>query len=327
MDPANINSGGFFVISFPEAVPSDETLYLIQDRKIGGIILFADHCDDQVSLKSWLKDLKRSLDYKLIVAVDQEGGRVRRFRRGFPMLEAPRYYAYHNKLPQYRSDLGRICERLFETGINFNLVPTVDLFDSEEGHVLDSRTFSDRIDLVTAFARATIEIHHAQGLACCAKHFPGLGRSTGDPHRVLAVSDLTENDFFETELETFRDAINAGVDGVMVTHLSAPEIDSRPALVSPLMIEGWLKDRLGFTGPVVTDDLLMTGAIEAASTNAAVESFAAGADLMIFGQDLDKTKEALDLFERARSDGRFDSDRIKDAQRRVGAFREKTQTP
>ncbi|MCP4568629.1 MAG: hypothetical protein GY841_13715 [FCB group bacterium] len=327
MDRAKTHIGEFFVISFPEAIPSDETLYLIQDMKIGGLILFADHCRDQFSLKSWLKDLKKSLNYNLIVAVDQEGGRVRRFQLGFPMLEAPRFYAYHNKLPQYCSDLGRVCERLFETGVNFNLVPSVDLMDFEEGHVLDSRTFSDQPELTTAFAKAAIEIHHAHGLSCCAKHFPGLGRSSGDPHQVLSVSDLTEAEFFEQEILPFQAAIADGVDGVMVTHLSAPRVDERPAIVSAMMIQGWLKDRLEFEGPVVTDDLLMEGARQAASSGAAVESFEAGSDLLIFGQDIERTRAELELFERAWSDGRFDNDRQKDALRRGRAFRQKIQSP
>jgi beta-N-acetylhexosaminidase len=183
MEVAPGTIGRFFVVSFTEKIPHDDTLYFIQDGGIGGIILFSDHCRDPQSLKSWLTDFKRSLRRPLLVAVDQEGGRVQRFIAPFPALESPRYYGHGDRLSQYRSDLSRVCERLYDIGINLNLVPTVDLFDNEIGHVLHTRTFSDKRPIVSRFARETIRIHHEQGLLTCAKHFPGLaqhGRPASD---------------------------------------------------------------------------------------------------------------------------------------------------
>ena len=324
MEVASQNTGSLFIVAFPERIPVDDTLYFIQDNTIGGIILFADHCRDQDSLKSWLADLKKSLSRPLIVAVDQEGGRVRRFTHRFPMLDAPRHYGRLGNLEKYRDDLARVCERLFNIGINLNLVPVVDLLDAKEGHVLDSRTFSDKPDVVSRFARLTIDVHKSYGLLTCGKHFPGLGRSDGDPHHVLALSDLTENDFAETELPPFADMIDAGVDAVMVTHLSAPKVDGKPAIVSEKMIQGWLKEKLAFGGPVITDDLLMGGAAYVdAVPELAIKSFAAGADLLLFGQNLTQTRQAFDAFGEAWQAGRFGPKRMDDASGRAKGFTDK----
>jgi len=318
MEVASTTFGQSFVVSFAEKKPHDDTLYFVQDRGIGGIILFADHCYDCDSLKSWLADFKRTLGRPIIVAVDQEGGRVRRFTKQFPMLESPRYYGHRNRLSEYRSDLSRVCERLYEIGININLVPAVDLFDTEIGHVLNARTFSDDPEIVSRFARETIRIHHEHGLLTCVKHFPGLGRSIGDPHHTLSTVDIDDDDFWEVEIPPFRDAIENGVDAVMVTHLEAPRVDDRPVLVSEKVISGWIKDKLAFRGPVMTDDLLMGGASDVDdSPRLAIRSFAAGADLQLFGQNLDKSREAFDAFAEAWESDRFSSERKADAQARI----------
>jgi beta-N-acetylhexosaminidase len=324
MDVVSDNIGIFFIVSFPEQVPGDDTLYYIQDNHIGGIILFAEHCRHQDSLKSWLNDFKRTLNRPLLVAVDQEGGRVRRFQQGFPMLEAPRYYGHHARHSQYYSDLARVCEQLYEIGVNFNLSPSVDLMDTCDGHVMDTRTFSDNPEIVSRFARTAVAIHKDQGLLTCAKHFPGLGRSEGDPHEILSVSNLTEKDFEEVELPPFKDVIDFGVDTVMVTHLSIPDVDDKPAIISEKIIDGWLKDKLGFAGAVITDDLLMGGAanIDSAPTLAS-KSFAAGSDLLLFGQNLKLAKEALESFRENWHSGLFKQQRQVDAGQRVNSLMQK----
>lgn len=321
MDVKSKYIGRFFIVSFPEDKPRDDTLHFLNDNGIGGIIIFAGHCRDQGSLKSWLGEFKKSLGRPFLVAVDQEGGRVRRFVRGFPPLESPRYYGHGERLADYCSDLARVCERLYEIGVNMNLVPTVDLLDSQPGHVLDTRTFSDDPQVVARFADETIRIHHKQGLLTCAKHFPGLGRSVGDPHEILSTAEHDEKDFWNSEIPPFRAAIESGVDTVMVTHLSTPKVDHRPAVVSERIISGWLKDKLAFAGPAMTDDLLMMGASDIdPSPRLAAESFAAGADLLLFGQDLKKTGEMYTSFEEAWDSGIIEMTRKADAWKRIRAL-------
>jgi beta-N-acetylhexosaminidase len=321
MEAVQSYPGRFFIVSFPEATPSDRTLRYIQDNHIGGLILFADHCREPKNLKRWLGDFTRSLGYPFIVAVDQEGGRVCRFGAGFPSLDSPRRYGQSGQIEAYRDDLSRVCLGLCDAGVNLNLVPTVDLFARGQGHVLDSRTFAADPEIVARFAEATIDVHHRFGLLTCAKHFPGLGRSGGDPHQVLAAADLTETDFRETELVPFREAIRAGVDAVMVTHLEAPKADAAPSIVSRTMITGWLKESMSFGGPVITDDLLMAGALQAASwPSTAVVCFEAGADLLLFGRDLRAASRAFEEFDSAWQSGRFNPERVDDAGRRVGEF-------
>lgn len=316
--------GGFFLISFQEKTPGDKIQYFILDNNIGGIILFANHCRDIDSLTSWLSDLKKSANPGFIVAVDQEGGRVCRFGPGFPSLESPRYYGHHQEIERYHSDLSRVCEKLARIGINLNLVPSVDLLDTETDHVLDSRTFSDDPQVVSQLTRITIETHHHFGLTTCAKHFPGLGRSHGDPHKVMAQSDLGEADFKATELPPFKDAINNGVDAIMVTHLALKRVVDQPAIVSEKIISGWLKKELPFIGPVITDDLLMSGGLEYKSPeDLTVESFAAGSDLLLFGQNFKQVKKTYRHFVDRYDEGLFTDKRLADATGRLESFRKK----
>jgi beta-N-acetylhexosaminidase len=256
------------------------------------------------------------------VAVDQEGGRVRCLRENFPMLEAPRYYGDGLRLDRYRDDLLRVCERLREIGFTLNLVPTVDLFDTEPGHVLNRRTFSDDPDTVIRFALETMAVHRRQGLCCCAKHFPGLGRSKGDPHHVLSAAELSEEDYFERELVPFKAVVEAGIEALMVTHLALPHVDDEPAIVSAKIIGGWLRERLGFTGLVITDDLLMSGAVEIAPpSRLAVQSFEAGADVLLFGQDIKRAAEAIDVFGDECAAGGLSPERCAAAAARIDEFR------
>lgn len=318
MNAASSYPGKYFIISFPENMPSDETLFFIEDNQISGITLFANHCEDRDSLKSWLNDFKKTVGRKLIVAIDQEGGRVRRFKNNFPGLESPRYYSSNNKFDQYRDDLKRVCENLYETGVNINLVPTVDLFDNDTNHVLDTRTFSDDPEIVSHFAQATIDIHHEAGLLCCGKHFPGLGRSINDPHVSLSQSDLTEDEFFEFELKPFSDIISHGVDSIMVTHLNMPRVDEDAAVVSRVVIDQWLKEKLEFDKAVITDDLLMSGALDIdTAPNLAARAFEAGSDFLLFGQDLKKAQEVYREFSEKLASNYFSIQRVEDAAARV----------
>ncbi len=319
--------GHFFIISFSQPFPDDEILYFIQDNEIGGLILFANHCHQPDDLKSWLAELKETLDYPFLVAVDQEGGRVRRFDKRFPMLEAPRYYGRHLRYDAYRDDLLGVCEHLREIGVNINLVPTVDLLDSQPGHVLDTRTFSDDIEVVSRFSRITIDVHHHQGILTCGKHFPGLGRSRGDPHLSLAACDLTEKDFYEVELGSFQDIIEYGVDSIMVTHLAIPRVDEKPSIVSEKIVSGWLKERLGFAGSVISDDLLMSGAGQAAGfPQIAPESFKAGCDVLLFGQDFTLMCKAFEYFAEQVEAGDITDQRLEEARKRVDDLRNKVVT-
>ncbi len=321
MRTSDFTIGQAFIVSFAEDLPTDDTLYFIQDNAIGGVILFANHCQDVQSVRHWLADFKKTLNRPFIVAVDQEGGRVRRFRKGFPPLEAPRYYAYRDRFSEYQRDVSRTCEKLYETGINLNLTPCVDLFDGGEDHVLDSRTFSDDLETVVKYSSETIAIHREQGLLCCAKHFPGLGRTTGDPHKVLSAADLTEKDFFEVELKPYRELLERGLDAVMVTHIALPKVDNKPTLISEKMITGWLKEHLEFTGPVISDDLLMDGATLIDPTpGLSVKAFNAGIDFLLFGQNIEKAREMYDACLRAIEGKGISDTRLADAALRIRTF-------
>ncbi len=226
----------------------------------------------------------------LLVAVDHEGGSVQRIRIGVSDL-GPSW-----RLGQIRpieAAVAAACQRgaihgreLAELGIAMNLAPVLDVWDNPRNTVIADRAFSDDPDVVAQLGAAYIEALQAQGVLAVGKHFPGHGSTSEDSHLTLPVNRKDRAALFADELLPFRAALQAGVAGIMVGHVSYPALDpeeGRPASLSWSVVTGLLRKELGFDGLIVTDDL---GAMQAITANydpgeAAVEALEAGADLLI----------------------------------------------
>lgn len=264
----------------------------------GGVILFARNFDSPAQLRSLVADIHAVKTPSLIVAVDQEGGRVQRFREGFtripPMRAFGELYRQQPYLAVQRAeDCGWVlgCE-LRDVGIDLDFAPVIDL-DYGGSEVIGDRAFAADPTAVSQLAGALISGLHSAGVASCIKHFPGHGYVTADSHLELPV-DSRSREQFETDLKPFRRLVSRA-RSVMTAHLVASCEDAELVSFSTRWVSRILRHELGFTGVVFSDDLSMKGADCDGGIRAKVaRAVAAGCDFLPICNDRDAVLELYD---------------------------------
>lgn len=295
----------------------------LREDALGGIILFARNYHDSDRLRRLTEAAQRAAQGRAIIAVDQEGGRVVRFSEDFPVFASPHYFGSRNDLEGFENSAKVTASALRDHGVNLNLAPVCDLDPEKAAHVLNTRAYSSDPDRVANSAVAQIRALREHRVASCAKHFPGLASSTGDPHLQVAHSDQSKQAFQDRDYLPFKAAIAAGVDMVMPTHLRAPALDGENIVTfSSAVIGGELRGALGFDGLVVTDDLQMLGALEGIDqAEAGRRALLAGCDLLIYANLENTLTSLLDrLTKHAENDGAL-ANRIHASHQRLVAFR------
>lgn len=229
---------------------------------VGGVILFARNYRDRDQLELLTGQIRVLRDPRLLIQVDQEGGRVQRFRDGFTPLPPPaligRWYAEH---PDRALDLayrhGRVmAAELLAAGVDQSLAPVLDL--AGISGVIGDRALSPDPEAVTHLARHYLAGMRDAGMAACGKHFPGHGSVAPDTH-VGDVTDKRDRAELAPDLQPFR-ALAVELPAVMTAHIAYPAVDARPAGFSRAWIQGILRGELGFAGTVISDDLDMAAA-------------------------------------------------------------------
>lgn len=235
-----------------------------------GVILFSRNYVDSAQLKQLTTEIGALDRERLLICVDQEGGRVQRLRDGFtrlpPLAVLGRWYRSH---PDRALDLayrhGRVmAAEVLAHGIDLSLAPVLDL--DRGSRVIGDRAFSDRPDAVVALAAHYLAGMRDAGMKNCGKHFPGHGSVAADSHHEV-VRDERDAEALEADLEPFR-RLAARLDAVMPAHVIYPAVDDRPAGFSAVWVQTWLREQLGFGGCVISDDLDMLGAEAAGDLSA-----------------------------------------------------------
>ena len=304
----------------------------IRESGLGGVILFDRDIltggRRNIASPEQLVELTAALreaagDRPLLIAVDQEGGRVARLGPddGFPATPSQAEVGL-GTTAEARAVGRRTAATLASVGINLNLAPVVDLNvnpDNPSIGALD-RSFGADADLVVRMATAVIRGHHDEGVVTAIKHFPGLGSATGDTDREFVDISGT---WRRPELEPFRRLVAAGLpDAVMVANAVNRRLDPElPATLSRATID-LLRSDIGWTGPVVTDDL-QAGALRSRFDDRDVVrlSLAAGNDLLLFANQqvyvADLSERTIDLIVDLVEGGRIPEGRIDEAAARV----------
>lgn len=291
----------------------------------GGVILFDRNIDGSVQnfdSSNQLIDLTLNLQQRtchpLLIAVDQEGGKVCRLkeRDGFgATLSAATLARQGVAATAVHSE--QMAAELAAMGINLNFAPVVDLNLNPDNPIVAryERSFGAEVREVVTHAQAFIEGHHRHKVACCLKHFPGHGSAGGDSH--LGFVDVSTC-WQPVELEPYRQLITQGyIDGIMTAHLVNRQLDGsgRPATLSPQVIDGLLRQQLDFSGVIFSDDLQMRAISNGWSLSEAVQqAVLAGVDMLVIGNNLDPRDDALTIGIQAIADlldsGRIDHHRI-----------------
>ncbi len=274
-----------FVVGLPGPEAGPEELALVAEKGLGGVIIFARNVESPAQVWQLNYDLRRAAAQaerpSLLVMVDQEGGSVARLHA--PFSDGPELAALGSgsatELSAHGARLGR---ELVAAGFNWDLAPVLDVHAIDEG-IMASRSLGADPARVAELGAAFIHGMQSADCLACAKHFPGLGRTTADTHVERPLVELSRADLEAVELKPFVAAAEAGVAGVMVCHAVFSALDpKRPASLSARVIQGLLREEVGFGGLVLSDDLEM-GAVAAHldPAEAAVKAYLAGCDLVL----------------------------------------------
>ena len=317
------------VAGFGGYTVSAELRSLAREWDLGGIILFGRNIEapEQVAeLAFESQDLAGSVP--LWVAVDQEGGRVARLRAPFtqwPPMAALGRCGESGLAERFAAGL---ADELSAVGVTLDFAPVMDLQSASADpvdHVIGDRALSSDPEEAGRLGRVIIESLQDNGVAACAKHFPGHGETQVDSHKELPVVEHPPERLREHEMTPFRAAIAADVATVMTAHVLYPALDDQqPATLSRAVVDKILRGELGHQGLVVTDDLDM-GAITASLTveQAAVRALDAGCDtVLVCGDSIERHAAVIEAIIHAVETGELDARRIETArvrQQRVKA--------
>jgi beta-N-acetylhexosaminidase len=274
---------------------------LLQHPLIGSVLLFSRNYVDRSQLLALIGEIHAVRSPALLIAVDQEGGRIQRFREGFSALPPLRRIgqAYDGDAQQGLSmarALGWLmAAELLACGVDFSFAPCIDL-DYGLSEIIGDRAFHARASVVAALAVGYVHGMRDAGMAATAKHFPGHGAVVADSHLALPI-DRRELADLDADLLPYRRLIANGLPAVMVAHVLFPAVDDVPASFSQRWIVGELRQQLQFPGLVVADDLTMAAAASVgALTERAARALAAGCDVLPVCNDRPGVERLLDHF-------------------------------
>jgi beta-N-acetylhexosaminidase len=323
--------GQLAIAGFPgHSIPPD-LRSLAREFDLGGIILFARNVESPDQVAEVSREAQTvARDQPLWVSVDQEGGRVARLRAPFtrwpPMITLG------------RSGDERLAERfaralaaeLKAVGISLDYTPVLDIHTNPKNPVIGDRALAERAEDVARLGRTIVTTLQSEGIAACGKHFPGHGDTSTDSHHELPVIEHPPDRIEAVELVPFRAAIEAEVASIMTAHILIPAYDEdRPATLSPKVVDGILKQRLGYRGLVLSDDLEMK-AISAkyGVPEATVAAIAAGCDAVLMcGESQEQQALALEAIIRAVENGTLPPRRVEDALERHRRVKERFLAP
>ncbi len=333
--------GELLMVGFPgtDLDDSDPILEQVRAGQVGGVVLFdvdvatgsSRNIESPEQLTALIANLQSAAPSPLLVAIDQEGGRVSRLkeRYGFPPTLSQQELGERNSLELTRNQARATADILADVGVNLNLAPVVDVNVDPASPAIGAlgRSFSGDPAVVTDHARAMIEAHRSAGVLTAVKHFPGHGSAPGDTH--LGFVDVTDT-WLPAELVPYRTLVSEGsVDAVMTAHVVNGQLDAQwPATLSAATIDGVLRNELGFDGVVVSDDLQMGAIVDHYGLETAVrQALSAGVDILLFANNNPRAYEpdiaprVVALVESLVREGALSEERIDESVERVRALK------
>ena len=269
-----------------------------------GVILFARNIDTITQVKRLVGDVKNALGHNAPIFIDQEGGRVRRLRpplvRDYPALQTfgklwqknPEQAKHATYLNHYLMGVD-----LYELGIQVPCSPVLDIQMEGMSDVVGDRSFGHNIDCITALGQSAITGLQSAGTCPVMKHIPGHGRSLCDSHDELPIVDTPRDILEKTDFKPFREQGDTNVPLMaMVSHLLYKDIDNTPASCSPVIIQDIIKNHIGFTGLIVSDDIDMGALANTRTTAQATQDcLRAGCDIVLqCNGEIENAQSALD---------------------------------
>jgi beta-N-acetylhexosaminidase len=266
---------------------SEQERDILQHPLVGGVILFSRNYESPEQVAALTASIRALRDPHLIISVDHEGGRVQRFRKGFTRLPpigtlGKQYMQHPQQTLEYAEKTGWLmAAELRSVGVDFSFAPVLDL-DYGVSEIIGDRAFHRDPEAVASMAYAYIQGMKRAWMPAVGKHFPGHGGVEVDSHLGLPVDSRHFEDMIQADILPFSRLCQTELAGIMPAHIVYEQSDSLPAGFSPFWIKEILRDRLGFQGAVLSDDLSMEGAaVMGNSLERAEAALDAGCDMVL----------------------------------------------
>jgi beta-N-acetylhexosaminidase len=295
------------------------------------VILFARNVESPEQVAEIAREAQLMAgELPLWVSVDQEGGRVARLRSPFTVWPPMQTLGRSGDDALAVRFAKALASELRAVGVTLDFTPVLDILTNPKNPAIGDRALANTPEDVARLGAAIIETLQAAGIAACGKHFPGHGDTSTDSHDEMPLIEHPPDRLDAVELVPFKRAIAAGVAGIMTAHILVPAIDdTRPGTLSPEIVTGLLKEKLGFPGMVFTDDIGMK-AISARYpiAEATVLAIAAGCDAVLMcGDSQEPQFTALEAVVHAVEDGTLPLRRVEDALARHRRTKERFLAP
>jgi beta-N-acetylhexosaminidase len=274
-----------------------EDRHLLRQPEVAGLIIFARNIDSPRQVRELCASI-RAIRPDLILAVDQEGGRVQRLRQGFVRLPAMRAIADNDNAEYLAEQCGWLmATEVLAVGLDLSFAPVLDL-DHQRSAVVGSRAFEGNPERATQLASAFIRGMNAAGMAACGKHFPGHGWAEADSHVAIPTDERSLEQLRQADLVPFT-RLSGQLAAVMPAHVIYPQIDTQPAGFSRRWLQDILRGELGFDGVIFSDDLSMAGAhVVGDAANRIEAALTAGCDMGLVCNDRAAAELALSAAQR-----------------------------
>jgi len=301
----------------------------IRELRPGGFILFARNVVEPAQVRELNRELASLLPDRLppLLSVDQEGGRVLRIKN--TRWPAMRTVGNIGRVQMTRQVAAAMADELRAMGFNLDFAPVADVDSNPRNPVIGDRSFGRDPAEVSKHVVAFADGLQSQGIIACVKHFPGHGDTDVDSHKALPVVDKDVRDLENLELIPFKAAVDAGIDMVMTSHVLFPALDdAHPATMSRAVLHGLLRERLGYSGVVISDDLEMKAVRDRWAIRAVLEKASeASVDLFCIGRsfepDLTLTVSAWEALIRLQEESKRQHTSARTSVRRLRLLREK----
>ena len=277
---------------------SNEDRLLISNKHVGGLIFFSRNFNSFDQIKDLVDQIK-NIKENIIIAVDQEGGRVQRFNKDFskvPSMQKVSEYAKNNNDYLFLKEIGwLISSELVAAGIDINFAPVLDI-DKNTSSIIGNRALSNDVEEVILMASCFIDGMHEAGMKSTGKHFPGHGGIYDDSHKEMAKDGRSLLELLESDIKPYKKLVKK-LDAVMCAHVLYPAIDNYIPSFSNHWIQEILKKEIQYDGLIFSDDLSMLGAGDESSSTKAIKSIDAGCDMILVCNSRKEITNIINAFE------------------------------
>jgi beta-N-acetylhexosaminidase len=320
--------GQLFIMAINGKVLRSDVAEFFSTFRIGGVILFEDNFESVKQLRELVDEIQSRCSRPgepLLIAVDQEGGQVQRFRDGFSNIP-PASALGEGSIEWTEQVASRTAAELNAVGVNFNLAPVADLSPVDREGAIGSRSFGTDPIRTSLHVRATVRGLQKTGVLACAKHFPGHGATTIDSRKALPDITRSLTELFDEDLIPFQAAIQEDVAAIMTAHAtySRAEPGGPPATLSRFWCHDVLRKQLGFEGAIVTDALEMKALSHFGPCESGVRAMQAGADILLYYREAHQFR-AFAALRKQLDRGELDYAQIKSSIERVKRLKMRVQ--